>query len=208
VLLLVEDEDEIAGLEARVLIRPPSQDYPMAVRGALLDVHLDDLADPPERPVPPGAGAGGAGPRPVRRAQRPDAGAAALLARLELPGLVDDAALDGEPPRAAQVELLERHGERMHNVPRPPPVEARAGAALAAAAEEKLEDIHGVGARKCGAAVAVRVIGPPLLVIAEDLVRVRNLLETLQVASRLVWMVLHRQLPVRLSNVRGSSSPV
>ena len=131
----------------------------------------------------------------------PRAAAAARAALLDALLLVDRLPRQPQRARRALVDLLERDLERVHHVlallhalrpPRAPPprehVEDVAGAAAAAAVLQPL--------------LAVPVVRLALLLVAEDVEGLLDVLELLGVAA-LVRVVLHRELAVRLADLVG-----
>mmetsp|Transcript_25128 Transcript_25128/g.70256 ORF Transcript_25128/g.70256 Transcript_25128/m.70256 type:complete len:290 (-) Transcript_25128:17-886(-) len=206
-LLLLQDEDHVAGVRVGMLVRHLAKGHLVTVGGALLDVnlkHLPLLLSCERLAIPPTCSAGrlhlldhGAHADDLHL----DATAIALAALLYAPLLVDDLPGDRQLLGGAVVQLLQGHLDWLHDVLRLPAF-LLLPAAAATAAEECLEDVARVSASAAilQALLAVPIVLGPLLGVAQHLVGLRDFLELLLVAA-LVGVVLHRELPVGLLDV-------
>merc|ERR1719158_436428 len=118
-------------------------------------------------------------------------GLAARFAATATAGLAEDVAVDGELADLAVVAVRKANLQGMHHVL----ALARSATATATAATEHVEDISGAAttAALLHGLLATLIVEPALVVVAEHLVGLLDLLEELLVATA-VRMVLHRFL--------------
>mmetsp|Transcript_37 Transcript_37/g.87 ORF Transcript_37/g.87 Transcript_37/m.87 type:complete len:475 (+) Transcript_37:289-1713(+) len=204
--LLLQHEDDIAGVSIRMLISHLSEGDLVAIRRALLNVHfqhltlllgLEALALTTARVAL----------RLHLLNHRPHADyldlhatAVTFAALLDTLFLVDNLAGDGHLLGVATVHLLQRDLEVLHHVLGLLSLPGSTAAA-AASTEEGLEDVPRVTpAIVLQALLAKAVILRSLVRVAKDLVGSGDLLELLGVAA-LVGVVLHGKFPVGLLDV-------
>mmetsp|Transcript_172402 Transcript_172402/g.552636 ORF Transcript_172402/g.552636 Transcript_172402/m.552636 type:complete len:281 (-) Transcript_172402:27-869(-) len=205
-LLLLQHEDHITCVCIRVLIGLLCESDLVAVRRALLDVHLQHLALLLRLEA-----LAVAATRAALRLHLLDHGAhaddldlhtaaVAIAAHLDAALLVDDLPCDGHLLGGAVVHLLQRDLQGLHDVLGLLASASATSAPAAAAAEEGLEDVRGVAATtapRLQALLAEPIVRRSLLGVAQHLVGPGDLLELLGVAA-LVRVVLHRELAVGL----------
>mmetsp|Transcript_172407 Transcript_172407/g.552665 ORF Transcript_172407/g.552665 Transcript_172407/m.552665 type:complete len:260 (-) Transcript_172407:3-782(-) len=131
-----------------------------------------------------------------------DAAAIASLALLDPPRLVDDLAGDRHFLGGAVVHLLQGDLQRLYHILGFLPPAGAAATPAAATTEHLAEDVAGVpAAALLEALLAEAVVLRTLVGVAQYLVGTADLLEHLRIAA-LVRMVLHRELPIGLLDVR------
>merc|ERR1719328_504563 len=225
VSLLVEDDDDVSRLEARLLVSLPREGHLLPILHPLVHGHLQDLSlavhFAPVALLAPELGINSyplSVALPAHRldllhhsrtqlldshlhACSPAVGTLLYSARLAtdpLTAIADNVLLESQLAHSAVVHVLQGHGELVHQVLRP------AGTSLPAAAEEHVEDVHGVHAAAStrpsllDALLARLVVELPLLRVGQHLVRHRDLLELVSRLRVFVRVILHGQLPVRL----------
>ena len=129
----------------------------------------------------------------------------ARLAADPLTAVADNVLLESKLAHSAVVHVLQGHGELVHQVLRPAGTSLPAAAeriTAATAAEEHVEDVHGVhaGAAPTGPSLldtllARLVVKLPLLRVGQHLVGHRDLLELVSRLRVFVRVILHGQLP-------------